>query len=105
MAAHFSHPLFTSMTGIGLGWSRQSNNGFIKVVAPVLGFMLAVLMHATWNGSATFGGEDGFFSAYFGIMGPAFIVTLMVVFFSFPPEARILRHFLFPPFQNPLFDP
>src|ERR1051325_4884087 len=32
MAAPFSHPLFTSMTGIGLGWSRQSNNGFIKVV-------------------------------------------------------------------------
>src|SRR4030095_2986874 len=29
MAAPFSHPLFTSMTGIGLGWSRQSDNGFI----------------------------------------------------------------------------
>src|SRR6266436_2149785 len=27
-AAPFSHPLFTSMTGIGLGWSRESNNGF-----------------------------------------------------------------------------
>src|SRR2546426_11072498 len=26
MAAPFSHPLFTSMTGIGLGWSRQSNH-------------------------------------------------------------------------------
>src|SRR3954471_1183453 len=39
MAAPFSHPLFTSMTGIGLGWSRQSDNGFIKVVMPVLGFM------------------------------------------------------------------
>src|ERR1051326_8159865 len=82
MAAPFSHPLFTSMTGIGLGWSRQSNNGFIKVVAPVLGFMLAILMHATWNGSAVFGGGIGFFVSYFLIMGPAFIITLLVIFFS-----------------------
>src|SRR6267378_1579448 len=71
MAAPFSHPLFTSMTGIGLGWSRQSNNGFIKVVAPVLGFMLAILMHATWNGSAVFGGGVGFFKDNFVIIGPA----------------------------------
>src|SRR5437016_11204049 len=91
MAAPFSHPLFTSMTGIGLGWSRQSNNGFVKVVAAVAGFMLAILMHATWNGSAVFGGGVGFFVAYFVIMGPAFIVTLMVIFFSLRREGRIDR--------------
>jgi RsiW-degrading membrane proteinase PrsW (M82 family) len=105
MAAPFSHPLFTSMTGIGLGWSRQSNHGFIKVVAPVLGFMLAVLLHATWNGSATYGGAAGFFAAYFGIMGPAFIATLMVIFFSLRREGRIVRQFLYPDFQNGFFDP
>src|SRR6266849_5568958 len=104
MAAPFSHPLFTSMTGIGLGWSRQSNNGFIKVVAPVLGFMLAVLMHATWNASATYGGGAGFFAAYFGIMGPAFIITLMVVFFSLRREGRIVRQFLYSDYQNGFFD-
>jgi protease PrsW len=104
MAAPFSHPLFTSMTGIGLGWSRQSNNGFIKVVAPVLGFMLAVLMHATWNGSATYGGEYVFFAVYFGIMVPAFIITLMVIFFSLRREGRIVRQFLYPDYQNGFFD-
>src|SRR5437870_5731433 len=89
MAAPFSHPLFTSMTGIGLGWSRQSDNGFVKVTMPVLGFMLAILMHATWNGSATYGRGVGFFVAYFMIMGPAFIITLMVIFFSLRREGRI----------------
>src|SRR5947199_8864858 len=59
MAAPFSHPLFTSMTGIGLGWSRQSDNGFIKVTMPALGFMLAIILHLTWNGSATYGGGAG----------------------------------------------
>ena len=105
MAAPFSHPLFTSMTGIGLGWARQTNNVFIKIVAPVVGFMLAILMHGTWNGSATFGGAIGFFAAYFIVMGPAFIATLMVVFFALRREGRIVRQFLYPDLQRGLFDP
>jgi RsiW-degrading membrane proteinase PrsW (M82 family) len=104
MAAPFSHPLFTSMTGIGLGWARQSNNGFIKVTMPVLGFMLAMLLHATWNGTATYGGLAGFLAAYFLIMGPAFIVTLMVIFFSLRREGRIVRQFLYGDCQSGLFE-
>jgi RsiW-degrading membrane proteinase PrsW (M82 family) len=104
MAAPFSHPLFTSMTGMGLGWARQSNNGFIKVTMPVLGFMLAILMHATWNGTATYGGTAGFIAAYFLIMGPAFIVTLMVIFFSWRREGRIVRQFLYTDYQKGFFD-
>jgi RsiW-degrading membrane proteinase PrsW (M82 family) len=105
MAAPFSHPLFTSMTGIGLGWARQSNNGFIKVTMPVLGFMLAILMHATWNGTATYGGLGGFLAGYFLIMGPAFVITLMVIFFSLRREGRIVRQFLYADCQKGLFDP
>src|ERR1051326_1956312 len=105
MAAPFSHPLFTSMTGIGLGWSRQSNNGFIKEGAPGLGFMPPLLMHATWNGSAVFGGGIGFFVSYFLIMGPAFIITLLVIFFSLRREGRIVRQFLYPEYQRGFFDP
>ena len=104
MAAPFSHPLFTSMTGIGLGWSRQSSNGFVKLVAPVLGFMVAILLHATWNGTATYGGAAGFFAGYFIIMGPAFIITLMVIFFSLRREGRIVREFLYPDYQKGFFD-
>jgi RsiW-degrading membrane proteinase PrsW (M82 family) len=104
MAAPFSHPLFTSMTGIGLGWSRQSDNGFVKVVMPVLGFMLAIFLHATWNGSATYGRGVGFFVAYFMIMGPAFVITLMVVFFSLRREGSLVRQFLYPDFQSGVFD-
>lgn len=104
LAAPFSHPLFTSMTGIGLGWSRQSNNGFVKMVTPVVGFMLAILLHATWNGAATYGGAAGFFASYFIIMGPAFIITLMVIFFSLRREGRIVRQFLYSDYQRGFFD-
>jgi len=104
IAGPFSHPLFTSMTGIGLGWSRQSQNTFIKIVIPFLGFLLAILMHATWNGSIALGGGIGFFAAYFLVMGPAFIVTLMVVFFSLRREGRIVREFLYPDLQKGVFE-
>ena len=105
MAAPFFHPLATGMTGIGLGWSRQSDNGFVKVTAPVLGFMLAVLIHGTWNGFATYGSAAAFFAAYFLIMGPAFIATLMVIAFSLRREGRIVRQYLYPDFRRGFFDP
>lgn len=104
IAAPFSHPLFTSMTGIGLGWARQSHSTFTKVVAPVGGFILAVLMHAAWNGSAAFGGGAGFFVTYFMVMGPAFIITLMVIHFSLRREGRIVQQFLYPDYRKGLFD-
>ena len=37
--APFSHPLFTSMTGIGLGLARQSTNMAVKFITPVLGLI------------------------------------------------------------------
>jgi protease PrsW len=104
MAAPFSHPLFTSMTGIGLGWSRQSRNGFVKFAIPVFGFVVAVLMHATWNGSAAFGEGIGFFVIYFMVMGPAFVVILMVIYFSLRREGRIVQEFLYPDYATGFFD-
>ena len=93
------------MTGIGLGWARQSNNGFIKVTMPVLGLMLAMLLHATWNGSITFGGRVGLKVAYVVVMVPAFVITLMIIFFALRREGRIVREFLYPDYQSGLLAP
>lgn len=104
MAAPFSHPLFTGMTGIGLGWARQSQNTFTKIMAPFLGFGLAILMHAAWNGSAVFGGGAGFFVTYFMVMGPALIITLMVIHFQLKREGRLVQQFLYADYQKGFFD-
>jgi protease PrsW len=53
---------------------------------------------------ATYGGAAGFFAGYFIIMGPAFIITLMVIFFSLRREGRIVRQFLYPDHQKGFFD-
>src|SRR5918999_207932 len=50
--APFSHPLFTAMTGIGLGLARQSSNAAVKFLTPIVGLGAAISLHAIWNGSA-----------------------------------------------------
>jgi protease PrsW len=98
--APFSHPLFTSMTGIGLGWARQTNSTFIKWLAPPAGLLLAFAMHATWNGSGLIFGEVGFFVTYFVIMVPVFIGTLMAVYFGLRREGNVVREQLYPDYQR-----
>ena len=102
--APFSHPLFTSMTGIGLGLARQSTNQAVKFLTPVLGLMMAMAMHSIWNGSAVMGGGVGFLLMYVVIMVPAFLILLVVIIVSLRREGRIVREFLHTDFQRGLFN-
>jgi len=74
--APFSHPLFTSLTGIGLGLARQSTNIVVKILTPIVGLLMAIFMHSIWNGSAVFGGGGIFVLTYILVMVPAFIIML-----------------------------
>lgn len=91
--APFSHPLFTSMTGIGLGWARQSSNKAIKFLMPILGLGLAMTLHALWNLTALTSG--GLWLLTYGcVMAPVLLVTLIVVIFAWKREGRIVREHL-----------
>jgi RsiW-degrading membrane proteinase PrsW (M82 family) len=92
--APFSHPLFTSLTGIGLGLARQSNNIAVKLLTPVVGFLMAVFMHSIWNGSAVFGGGPVFILTYILVMVPAFLIMLVVIAFALRREGQVVREFL-----------
>jgi RsiW-degrading membrane proteinase PrsW (M82 family) len=105
MLAPFSHPLFTSMTGMGLGLARQVRNGFVKVIAPIFGLLLAIIMHAIWNGSAIVFGFVGFVLTYIVIMVPMFLITLVVIVVSLRREGRVVREFLLPDYQRGLLTP
>jgi hypothetical protein len=47
--APWGHPLYTSMTGIGFGISRESSNAAVRWLAPVGGYFVGVTLHAIWN--------------------------------------------------------
>lgn len=103
--APFSHPLFTSLTGIGLGLARQSRNTLVKVITPVLGLATAISLHSIWNGSIVIFGGAGFLVAYVLIMVPSFAVILIIVFLALRREGRVVREFLASDLQRGVFTP
>lgn len=66
----FAHPLFTTFTGIGVGIAVGSRSGAVRLLAPLVGYALAVTAHALWNGSTVTG---SFFGVYVVLMLPALI--------------------------------
>jgi RsiW-degrading membrane proteinase PrsW (M82 family) len=49
----FAHPLFTSMTGIGLGLAAESKNILVKIAAPLFGLIMAMGLHSFNNSVGT----------------------------------------------------
>jgi RsiW-degrading membrane proteinase PrsW (M82 family) len=103
--APFSHPLFTSLTGIGLGLARQSTNIAIKVLTPIVGLLMAIFMHSIWNGSAVFGGGGIFVLTYIVVMIPAFLIMLIVIAFALRREGQVVRQFLVVDLERGLLSP
>ncbi len=52
----WQHPFYTAFTGIGFAVSRTNKNPIIKFIAPIVGYCVAVTVHAFHN---TFGGLVG----------------------------------------------
>ena len=92
--APFSHPLFTSLTGIGLGLARQSNNIALKAITPIFGLLMAIFMHSLWNASAVFGGGGVFIIIYILVMVPAFFIMLIVISLALRREGQVVRDHL-----------
>ncbi len=100
--APFSHPMFTSLTGIGLGLARQSRNTAVKWIAPVLGLLAAISMHSIWNGSAALFGGVVWILTYIVIMIPAFFLILVVIILALRREGQIVREHLVADYQGGL---
>ncbi|MGH9901402.1 MAG: PrsW family intramembrane metalloprotease [Pyrinomonadaceae bacterium] len=98
MFTPYAHPLFTSMTGIGLGLASQSGRRASRVALPVVGLGLAVVLHSVWNTSLYLSEkfDDGrlALAMYFLVMVPVFAGVLVAVVIALRREGRILREHL-----------
>lgn len=90
----FAHPLFTSAIGIGIGVAVTARTLQIKMLAPLLGYLVAVLLHATWNGSTMVAEGRGFLIAYVVIMLPALIVLIVLAARARRNEGRLVQRAL-----------
>ncbi|MFC9547072.1 PrsW family intramembrane metalloprotease [Streptomyces sp. NPDC056956] len=88
----FAHPLFTVLTGIGFGLAALSGEGrrVRRVLLPLTGLVLAMGLHALWNGSSNLG-EYGFFAVYAVFMVPLFGVLTWLVVWTRQRELRTVR--------------
>ncbi len=89
----FAHPLFTVMTGIGIGIASTARRRVVRVVAPVVGLLLAMLLHGLWNLSAAAAGT-GLVAVYLLVDVPIFLAFLGFVVWARAREGRLIGRYL-----------
>ncbi len=91
----WQHPFYTAFFGIGLAVYRARPTGFIKRIAPLVGFGLAILTHSMHNGLTTLT-EDGLTSLAFTAfdwLGWGFM--LLFIFYCIRREKRLMQQYLY----------
>jgi RsiW-degrading membrane proteinase PrsW (M82 family) len=89
LVSPFAHPLFTAFTGIGIGLAVASRSPAVRWLAPVAGYLCAVLAHGLWNGSTVYG-FGGFVLVYAVLMAPAFAGVICLSLWARGAERRML---------------
>ena len=85
----FAHPLFTAFTGVGLGIAVMSRTPALRILAPIGGYLCAVLAHGLWNGSTVYG-FGSFVIAYVVLMVPAFVGMICLAVWARTRERQML---------------
>lgn len=89
----FAHPMFTVLTGIGIGIAATARSRAVKILAPIGGYLLAVLAHAMWNLAAVTGGS-GMVAVYLLVELPIFLAFVGLVVWARRREGRLIGHYL-----------
>jgi len=74
----FAHPLFTSMTALGIYFSMRQRSTGAKVGCILAGFLGAMLLHGLWNGSSALVNGWGYFIVYLLVMIPVFVLMIII---------------------------
>ncbi len=91
----FLHPMFTTLTGIGVGLAATSGSRAVKVLAPVIGWSAAVLGHGLWNSAASSGTAQGTLTGL-AAGAVAFIAFVCFVVWARRREGRLIGEHLMP---------
>ena len=90
----FAHPLFTSATGIGVALAIMTTRRWVRWVAPVAGLLVAMCLHAAWNGSAYIFGIKEFLLTYLIAMLPLLGAGIGLAAWARAREGRVLSRSL-----------
>uniref|UniRef100_A8LYN8 Membrane protein-like protein n=1 Tax=Salinispora arenicola (strain CNS-205) TaxID=391037 RepID=A8LYN8_SALAI len=94
----FAHPLFTSMTGVGLGIAARTADRRVRVLAPAAGLLLAMMLHGTWNLLPTLTQATGqlliLLYGFIGVMVPIFFGMVGLAIWLRSWEGRLTERIL-----------
>ena len=82
----FAHAAFTSLTGIGIGLIPFVRSPVLKPIPPLLGLLAAILLHATFNLTATLFGSLAYVVLFFVVSVYLLIILVWLAF-----ERRTIR--------------
>jgi RsiW-degrading membrane proteinase PrsW (M82 family) len=91
LAAPFVHPLFTMLTGLGVGLAVRYRHPGVRILAPAAGFCAAVLLHMGYNAIVSFVAEDHLAAVYVPILLPTLFSVLLLVALVRRHERRVLQ--------------
>ena len=76
----FAHAAFTSLTGIGIGLIPFVHHKMLKPIPPLLGLLGAILLHSTFNFTATVFGPLAYVVLFFVVLLYFLIIVLWLAF-------------------------
>ncbi|MBP8918814.1 MAG: PrsW family intramembrane metalloprotease [Micropruina sp.] len=87
----FGHPLFTMMAGLGLMVALRTHSKVVRILAPLIGFLLAALLHMMFNSQATFAQGPMRLVMYFAVALPLVATAVIYVVRQLFTESRRIR--------------
>lgn len=86
----FGHPLFTMMTGIGVAVALRTRSKVVRVLAPLVGYGAAALLHMVFNSQASLNNEQGQVLIYWLVAVPLVLTAATYVVRQVLKQARVL---------------
>jgi RsiW-degrading membrane proteinase PrsW (M82 family) len=77
----FAHPLFTSAFGIAIGLAVARRSKIARVLICAVGLAISIGLHGLWNGSLSYGPDNGagFLLAYLALAGLLVVLTTVAI--------------------------
>lgn len=91
----FAHPLFTSAIGVAAGIAVARRKPWLGLLLLPLGYGIAVMLHAAWNGSTFIGGGELFVLTYLFAMVPGFLVMVGLAVWARAREGQMLTRAMY----------
>jgi RsiW-degrading membrane proteinase PrsW (M82 family) len=96
------HCISSSIIGMAIGYARHRSGSARWLIYPVIGYVVAVVNHAIWNGAAVYAGlpilsestRGVIFTAALGVVVIAAITMFLLTQYSLDREHEVIRRFL-----------